>query len=555
MADDTPKNSASQKQIAPFSQADFDAGKIYGSIIRQVLNMRSYKKFAAGDDPSKPPENMFAAGGESVTNAFFRMVGLPAIRNPISKSDQQVAADRESQYGTINLFGVDAFGDGKEVLKKITVREQSARPDTTQTIPITNNNIFRGRQFMMVPLPIYEEKETNGDRKPSIFPMVVAGDVSVWPLNRRLAPIGSQGDTIITPGGDPLQRTLIENVILLRRRGKNMATDEITKQLVKDLVRSINDRISTIDGAEGSPELEVAKTTGVPAVILSLVNGLLKAMEYCARDYAKVTDRVTKLMGQVLYVPALRYGADPTSLMGTFDVTYQQVVDATKEKQRPIKLEEKPSYDKNLDDINAKIQLSKAVYTMAPDGTDAPGSTSTPANKVPTQPRSDVFIADLMEVAASNGNALRQELDKQNLLVSQGKQELEKNRSLIQIYSGEITGISLFEMFAVFLGIYMLEEKYLFGLLNEQAKDRLKNNGITPPSPAPPPPPKAGDTAPPPPPPPPPTMAESQAALEKTVRIYLSWAQSMYADQTNNIRRKEAFQNAKLDKAETVAVA
>lgn len=110
-------------------------------------------------------------------------------------------------------------------------------------------------------------------------------------------------------------------------------------------------------------------------------------------------------------------------------------------------------------------------------------------------------------------------------------------------------------MFAVFLGIYMLEEKYLFGLLNEQAKDRLKNNGITPPSPAPPPPPKAGDTAPPPPPPPPPTMAESQAALEKTVRIYLSWAQSMYADQTNNIRRKEAFQNAKLDKAETVAVA
>ena len=477
---DTTINSA-------FLNAEIEPEKIFESVIEIAQSLRSSDPANPGHIPKRSDENLGSEDGESMFNAILRAIGLPAAREDsliIVSTGNKATNNEKSQLGTINYFQQESIFDQAGEFGSVIKREQALaaiRPLDIQP-SATKENIAKGLQFMLQ--PIFPDAGISGlkNRRVSIFPLAVCGDVTVFPLSSRIMPMFSSSGA---PGGYQQQRSFLEFVI------KTRLTAAKSEQK-SDLISNIKQKILGIGVATNSVEPDPLKNKK-EAIIknieneeifsLRVIQKILQSIEASAEKYARTLESVRSYMQDVSYVPSFN-GRSPFVMQGNFDITYEDQIKALDEYDPNLKntlgLMQKPRIDAAISDLELKkaeadkffdlfLPVKPQKETEVEDDIDFFNGASS-GSAFGTGTFEDIIV----QICTIDRNSVDEELKRKITERDRIRQELEILRSKLDVYSGYTYGISIFDFLAIILSLYTMPTTSLVGLLNPEGLERAK---------------------------------------------------------------------------------
>jgi hypothetical protein len=395
--------------------------------------------------------------GETKLNAFYRMIGLPAIADPSFVNqfrNNKAFKTQISQDGTINYFHSienDSALDS-ELFRRIRNRNDQlvAPPDEA-----------RFAEFMLKPESIAAGLSDNSKRT-SIFPLVVDAAVPIYPLNRRLAQSfkhAINGEDYIPLGSKVrLSRPLIDNIIYMRVKSNSDAAS--IAKLKEQLNQIIG--LSTFDNdtkVRIQTDVQKSSLTFVDAAmrtrLLQILKSLSSRFESARKEVQELSTKISFTLRPVSN-PKMR-SAKSTSI------------------QPEIKIY---ALDMEIAAIEAEIRNQNAVaFTLPTEQVKRRTEYRRLEHGIGTSNIvDDVLISQL-------NSLLTYEIDDLNRRLAEKQHErdeiltrIEQLKQQLMYYTGEFSGLSIFDVICVIYGLFAIETRYLLGLLNEDAQKLLKED-------------------------------------------------------------------------------
>lgn len=471
--------------LAKLSQ-EFDPLAFYAEIFATVNRARSNFEIKPGALITSTKDLGGGGGGESFVNAFYRVIGMPAISNVVlgladpkqianPYTTEQVFKIR-SQSETLNFFNYDEVvtlesGDSFTP-NTLFIRENALRaPDRFVNLGKTAEMQKRAVQFFEDPLDI----GAANFRKPSMFPMVVAADVPIYPQESRVAPLFYLGD-FVTDSGVRCPRSFLETVIYMRTFRFSGQTTLLEEELRVAIVEQLED---------ASPEVAtgiVGQISEFGLLELQLVNKFIQAMQRSAVGFYRAREKLIKLRRQTTFTPVV-VAADPNIKRGELSLSGDEVagvVNANVDLQNKVFIEDiqVPLVDQAIANIKSELAKADIFISLLPTeqlkkadqirriGDENPTLSLTP----------DIFSNTLISILSLERQSLQKELENLESEKQVLKQQLDVIRKALQIYTGEPLGLSIFDVLAVFLALFTVDVSDLYGILNQGGKDRLAAN-------------------------------------------------------------------------------
>lgn len=426
----------------------FDAIGFAESIYSIIDSYRSqmpadYQSLMA--NPTQNPGGL----GETKINAFFRILGLPANSPHTAKQSNIEERDFSrviSQDGTLNYFS-NIRGEDEQSELFFRNIQLTAPPNPEEYA-----------NFMQNPIHFADSVKNSGSSKrASLFPLVVDSAVPVYPLSRRLAPSFQHSingeDYIVSGSKKRLSRPLIDNIIYIRSKKINNEAGiaELRKQLTA-LAASIAD--------SSSQDIEKSiQDTNINFVELSIRTKLLETLKNLANRFKTANSEIQELSSKITFVPV------PVS-----NPAQRSAQNAN------FKLDAKVGYiDSQIAEIKSEIANKNAIAWMLP----------TEEIKRREEVRrleqdinlsnisSDVLISQITSLITYEVDGLKAQLadlehQKDNLIT-----QAEGLKQQMLYYTGQFSGLSIFDVISVIYGLFAVDFKYLIGLLNADARGRL----------------------------------------------------------------------------------
>lgn len=390
------------------------------------------------------------SAGESHLNAFYRMLGLPAVRD-------------EGKIGNLNQ---DRFSTKKEVnialSQGFTLNYFRTNSQAQTFKPITDaiierNNIFNIKTtpdilntMIISPIDISESVKEKPLRRASLFPTVVDAAIPVFPISRRTAPAFFNGD-FITSGGTRLSRPFIEHIIYMRVKG-----GQETK-LKDDLIKNIETEIT-------DPDIRsqlIGQINNLGLIEIKIVSKLIQTIKKSAVEYKNTITQLKQLSNEVSFF------ATPSDNPNQRSIVPVPGQPGTSAKSRKLSAQ--------IDSLNTLIN-QQDIFILS-----LPTEAITRSDRIRrieddiriTNIKNDVFVSEFAGLItferADAERRLEQVLAQQSEVINR----LEKARRDIVFYTGETTNLSIFDVICVFYALFTLDLKFLINLLNPDAKERL----------------------------------------------------------------------------------
>lgn len=426
--------------------------EVFNSVKTNRSNVGPFP-FQVVDTPSKSGKDRNA---ENMMNVFFRLIGFPAIRDETlitndsvfdENCDKKRRDNALSQGGTINYFSSAALAN-EDNFKSLITRDSIL--DEARTSSQFNT-------MLMDPLPIDESiaDVPRERRRPRIFPLLVDASIPVYPMERRVSPLFYDGDYILQGGRSRLKRPFLQHVIYMRTK------------VFSGFSSSVEDDIRTNITAEVGDDtlISASELSNYRLLELKIIQKLLQSLKKASKDYVKVRNEVKELRSKVTYVPApveepqQRGGAAETADLSveiTTDLDQQlQAIDSELNKL-DLFLLALPIEEVDRSDRIRRIEEEVVIRNTSPDA----------------------FIPEFNSLLTYE----RKPLERQKAKVLQERkkivQKVEKAREQLQYYTGEFTGLSIFDVISVFYALFTVDRESLVALLNQSALERLANDAF-----------------------------------------------------------------------------
>ena len=357
---------------------------------------------------------------ESRINTFYRMIGLPSLAVSRGKNIDKKA------HG--NLFiSKEGFN---ELLSKITDRENAFNI-------ILNDDIIKNFQnFNVKPINVAIES-TNF--KGSLSPLAIDGRVNILPQARRIAGAFFKKDEDIKEGKIKYTRPLLESIILMRTKGIGVI-DQVQQQEVGDDFFKNVESLGLDLGELRAVEIAIlrALTTMVLSDkgIAAFVSNTIKSIEKAVQEEKKTIKDS---------------GSDKSPEEQKLEVPADQKaqLDKLKEKREMVSAENSLRLQLLEYDDSLSEEISKNMKNAA--------LTSTLVG---------LITADSQE---SLDDITEEETKKERV-----QQEIRNSHKQLDLITGQYSGISGVDIFVVITALFSLPLDDLIGLLNDEAKTRLK---------------------------------------------------------------------------------
>lgn len=450
------------------SKVVFDPAAFMDQVMSTIDNL-------CGDYGSRPTEvieNTFSLSqsekAESKLNCFYRLIGLPATRSA-SKLPKQGTFEPEvlEQNKTINYF------DEKKV-------SFSNEPNIGDVLSSRQGLLERTRKssehsaMLNEPLSIRAAVDPNDNqsRRVRIFPLLVDASVPIFPLNKRVAPLFYDGDFMLSgKAGFRLPRPFLETVIYIRTQVLSGREDgnKVT-EIFSNLDRFINSNLSNND-ATSFKRLFNSDGRGIPYQYIEaqIISKFITALNKAAVDYRKVQQKIHELNGQIKYTPVAK--STEKEKAGNDNVS---LVDINPEGQITI-----PAIDQAIASLQVQIEninlLNSTLPTervMQSDKIRRIDQGTTGLSNV----TSDIFVSEFSSLISYEKEDIEKQLSQAQNDKARITSQFEQLRKLVMYYSGEISGISIFDILCIFLALFTVDIGYLVGLLNSEAQERLMSN-------------------------------------------------------------------------------
>lgn len=492
-----PVNKQSTIDSSTFINAKADISALYTNIVNIVLSMRSDDPLKPGQIPARSDEDLGSVTGESALNALYRAIGLPAVRRDSALTEFNLA--QKSQDGTINYFTASELGLDEDELTQLEDREKTLAQNRPLDVPppASPSNILRGTKLMVnrvlpnVGAPKDDSSSAQPSSRQKLFPMVVCGDVTVYPRERATAPLFYDNDSFVADIRQ--QRPLIEYIILSKLAP--LYDEQAASQLVDSIVKTASSAAGAqTSGAATTASVdrlrnELQRSEGQSLLSLRLIQKLYSFISECAGTYSEAREAILRALERVSYVPVLN-GRSPDVRQGSYDITYDDQIRLLKEAgEEGVKIAEKikaPTLDKEIAELETEIAKLSVFFTL---GNSASASASDTVTRIADlidseNARSDTFEDIILQICTVDREELRTKLATKLQERDRQRAELERLRQLMDVYTGETLGFSIFDFLAIMIALYISPVNDLVGLLNKDARARLRRipglNTLTP---------------------------------------------------------------------------
>lgn len=395
--------------------------------------------------------------GENLPNAFFRMLGLPATRSEefllrqgnealLERLGSRQERDKAfSQDGTLNYFALIApLSEGRIVVDDIKSRNNKL----SEQAEASDYN-----KMMSEPLLFNESLKPTGSRRASLFPLVVDATLPVYPLSRRMAPLFNDGDYEVDGGKTRVSRPFLEHVIYIRSKALSGSDESEVKQPLIDRINALRPE----------SKQEFTDITSFSDIELIIQQRFLQCLKRLAFDYLKVQGDALRSRQKVKFVPNPVENPEERSGQGTLPAEDEDPEAST------------PGLDRRLNDLKLALAREEAIRFILPteivNRSDKIRRLSdpTPVNNY----KDDVLISDFINLITYKEEDLRRQIADVEAERNRAIQEAEKIKRDLVYFTGEFTGLSIFDIIGVLYGLFTVEIKYLVGLLNNDAQQRL----------------------------------------------------------------------------------
>lgn len=205
---------------------NLDFAEFAAKIIKAVDDIRSF-----GGATTTTPTASSNRPTESRINAFYRLLGLPSII-PNTIPEGRTRASSQDPLNTGNQFAGNAVGisDDSELSRLSSLRERSYLQ------PITDEEAKRFVHSNTSKLDdgVPADDQTDAKRaRGNLFPMIVFGEVPVFPQDRRVADAFLEKSDRIVEDSE-YRPPFIEAVILTRLKGEGVTDPQLQQQLEED---------------------------------------------------------------------------------------------------------------------------------------------------------------------------------------------------------------------------------------------------------------------------------------------------------------------------------
>ena len=395
--------------------------------------------------------------GETKLNAFYRMIGLPAITNPsfIRENRENDEFSRTiSQDGTLNYFHT-LYGD--ELKDNVAFKKIRDRNDRLTTKPTAE----RFAEFMYKPIGLSEgmkDSSSGQSRRTSLFPLVVDAAVPVYPLSRRIAPsfqhtINGE-DYIVSGSTTRLSRPLIDNIIYMRT--KTINNEEGAAELAAQLKNLAESAGTDFSGNDVKKDIQDA---GFTFIDLAIRTKLLQTLKSLSNKFKASVNEVQELSAEITFVftpvsnPEMRssqsYDIKSEHKAGSLDIEISRLESEIANQNGIVFL--LPS-----EQVKRREEIRRLEHNISISNI--------------TQ---DVLISQLTSLLTYEVDNLNRKLAEKQHARDEKLSRAEELKRLLMYYTGEFSGLSIFDVICVIYGLFSVDSKYLVGLLNRDAQNRL----------------------------------------------------------------------------------
>lgn len=384
--------------------------------------------------------------GESRINTFYRLLGFPATRNEsLIKTNKDLQEDDKrfelvSADGTFNYVSNISLSDGDTNNLLIKRSEILSRPiDTVQFNKLLSN-----------PIGFAESIDGKSSRRAQIFPLTVDASIPVFPLERRVAPLFYGKDYLMSGGETRLSRPFIEHIIYIRSKVFSGFKDE---KLSAALKKNIEDALPSDLSVDN-----ILKNITPSVIEAYIIEKFIQTLGQLVDDFSIAKKAANKIIKEINYMPGFVNNPEQRSGNSTDNTSSDGF--STDEKIRDIErvLREKESY----------LFLLPTEFITRSDTVRRKDEELDIHNV-----RSDIFVSNFAELITYEADELRKELEIAKSERQRKISQMEVLKRDLMYFTGEFTGLSIFDIISIFYALFTVDLKYLVGLLNADAQDRF----------------------------------------------------------------------------------
>lgn len=477
-------NQENIRELIEAAAVEFDPDGFLQAIFTTLQGLRSDAAIAPNQLFKNATEITTSNRSESTVNTFLRLLGFPATRVEtelaVTGLSNEELRSRLSQGETLNYVSVDSLAvltgeDGRNVAQTTLQREQNLS---------RKRSIADHYKMIIDPLPFTVSLSGDNQRRPSLFPLVVNADVPVFPLRKRVAPAFFDGDFI--RGNNRLSRPFLEHIIYMRTKNFSGAANPLKAALAANIEAEISDLPVDNSNETGdtqnttSPQQSLLKNLQNFNVLqLQLVDKFVKALKSSAENYNRVIRQQEELQKRVLYIPQNKETFNEKAGQANLSTRQKaQLLSEVANVQNPNIASR--TIDTKIEKLKEQRALVESFVQLLPieslNQSDQIRRLSDPfsINNI----LGDVFVSEFGLLTSFELSAidlrLREAQQEQARLI----QTYETVRSGIMLYTGEIIGLSIFDVICVLFALFTVDLVSLVALLNESSRQRLVKTDI-----------------------------------------------------------------------------
>lgn len=450
--------------------ATFDVIKLAREILSEVDAVRAYE-----EDVDENTGKGYARPSESRLNALFRLIGLPmfvnlSLKQGSAKPPKNLGGDRYmtpgfdkhfqqklSDYTITDALELDFILISREA--KLLSREsfigtselnRSMTLALTDPIPIAPNVMGPDHHDAFV------GKDQNSRRSTykALFPMITRYTNVTPKINQTARPFLLDARRAIISRQDTLNKPFIETVARIRLSlGAGTKSDDDRKS-------EFNTQIAERVGQEYANLL--LKTVGQTNILEEMIISRMTAsIEQLAKRWIKIRTEQERIARDLPFIISIKSSSSRDNPLGK-----RAAVSAN------VEIKKDHKWGKRLDIIQKNIAKFDSIISLMPtEDSSNPSATGTPQPKnIPKSALLNPFTSLLNNELESYK---KHEATIKKIIVEE-QQKADKLRLESEMMTGEFTGISVPDVLATIMGLFLISQNDLIALLDVDVRREMK---------------------------------------------------------------------------------
>lgn len=471
--------------------SNFDIIEFAKSILNEVESIRSYVE-TIGDVTvnGNTSQQEFNIPVESRVNTFFRLIGLPMFITLEKKNDKMVSNIKAGkQFINAGFFGakLDGFNikNTDENYKFSTSKSSSELANRENFLNQIENSIGTEEMnnYMTAALRssmpvIPNTKGSNGEiigtgiseRKvfKKLFPLVTSYKEIYPKMNEVSRPFVTDINLQQITNTIPLKIPFIEVVARIRL----VSCGNAQSKKEKDKIEETSEAAKIILGEEGYKKVSnddsniISSLNGTGLLEQHIISKLMGSIKQLANKWTRLQTQQEALYEAVPYSISIKTTSSKRSIFGKRASVSADLLSKDTSK-----------FAKQLKPLNEKIAIEEALLSILFPSNDIIKKT----NGIITNNRStslSSLIDSFSQLLSSNLEQFRKQVKTIETNIKRKTQETERLRVQLEMMTGEFTGLSIIDVIAVIIGLFIIKKEHLVAMLDTFVKDDMKKDNV-----------------------------------------------------------------------------